>query len=241
MLVRPASNVGAVVRPGTDHDPLDITSLLQENTRLRSEVDRLRRQAEELRVFEALACQDPLTGLANRRMLDRRLGEELARYRRTRTPVSVMVIDVDGFKRVNDVFGHPAGDRILTWVALLLQGLVRGYDVCARWGGDEFVVLLPDTDAEGCMRFAERLRRALAAANARAELPISLSIGMASARQDNAAPEALFQEADADLYRRRREYRAAARAPGDPIPLEDVRAPADMLDDLLARIDAWSP
>jgi diguanylate cyclase (GGDEF)-like protein len=111
---------------------------------LQQELTRLKRENERL---TALAYRDPLTGLRNRRYFSERLGEELCLLRRARTrTLSVVCVDVNGFKQVNDVLGHAAGDAALVAVGALLETLVRGSDVVCRVGGDEFVILLPDTD-----------------------------------------------------------------------------------------------
>jgi diguanylate cyclase (GGDEF)-like protein len=118
--------------------------------------DKLRAQATLLR----LAATDPLTGLANRRVLDSRLDEEWRRARRSGQPLSVLFIDVDHFKRFNDAYGHASGDEALITVAECISAAVRrSVDVVARYGGEEFAVVLPDTTAEGALSVAEKIRR----------------------------------------------------------------------------------
>lgn len=107
------------------------------------------------------SVRDRLTGLANRAYFDERLSEECARARRAGQPLSLALLDLDHFKRVNDAHGHLAGDAVLRAVAGVLRAHVRGYDVLARYGGEEFALLLVETDAEGAVRRAEALRRAL--------------------------------------------------------------------------------
>jgi diguanylate cyclase (GGDEF)-like protein len=111
----------------------------------------------------ALAAIDGLTGLANRRHFDERLENEWARARREGTTLSLLMIDVDHFKKFNDRYGHPAGDACLRSVANVLAAQVRRpADLAARYGGEEFVLLLPDADAAGCQQVGKRIRESLA-------------------------------------------------------------------------------
>ena len=115
------------------------------------EVNYQRRLAE-------IALRDPLSGVYNRRHFNERLSSEFAAARRYRRPLTLVLMDVDHLSRVNEAHGRPAGDEVLRWIAQVLQGLVRGGDVVARIGGDEFAVLLRETELEGGQRMAERLR-----------------------------------------------------------------------------------
>jgi diguanylate cyclase (GGDEF)-like protein len=114
------------------------------------------------RKLQEQAISDPLTGLYNRRYLDEFLPRELARSGRSATPVAVMLIDLDHFKRVNDSSGHEAGDIALRAVGNLLRANVRGSDIACRFGGEEFALILPETDAEAALRRAEGIRVAIA-------------------------------------------------------------------------------
>jgi diguanylate cyclase (GGDEF)-like protein len=109
-----------------------------------------------------MATVDPLTGLANRSQFHVRATAELARSRRERQPLSLMLADVDFFKRINDEFGHDAGDRVLRRLAELMQQALRESDVLARWGGEEFLALLPASDTDQARQVAERVRQAVA-------------------------------------------------------------------------------
>ena len=113
------------------------------------------------RIVERQALVDGLTGLANRRQADETLASELARAERLGGPVGLILADVDDFKAVNDRHGHPTGDIVLRDLAETFRETVREIDTAARWGGEEFAVILPGTDLEGAAQLAERLRVAL--------------------------------------------------------------------------------
>ncbi len=154
---------------------------------------------------------DVLTGWYNRRYLQVRIKEELARARRCSTPLTCLMLDVDHFKRVNDSHGHAAGDRVLREIAQRIDSQVRATDVAARYGGEEFVILLPDTDADSGALLAERIRREIAATpfdiGGGKRIPVTASIGIAGAapgRGDvdlKTVGEALIARADVALYR----------------------------------------
>jgi diguanylate cyclase (GGDEF)-like protein len=137
-------------------------------------------QAE--RRMESMALTDPLTGLLNRRSMEQRLREAADGFQRTGRPFSVVMADVDHFKNINDVHGHEAGDRVLRAVAALLGGRLRGHDAVARWGGEEFLLLLPETDLDAAREVADRLR-ATAEAGLRGSAglaqPVTLTFGVA--------------------------------------------------------------
>ena len=152
---------------------------------------------------------DPLTGWHNRRYLEARLREELARGRRSRLPIACLMIDIDHFKAVNDRFGHLAGDEVLRGVARRIAAEVRSSDVAARYGGEEFVILLPGTDARAASVLAERIRAAVARqpfelGDGHEPLPVTVSVGVADclveSGEDGNAGEALLARADAALY-----------------------------------------
>jgi diguanylate cyclase (GGDEF)-like protein len=128
------------------------------------------------------ALTDPLTGLYNRRHLDRRLAEELAFARRHRTALTLMLLDVDHFKRINDRYGHLAGDAVLRVLAKLIQTVVRTEDLVARYGGEEIAVIARGIDRVGAHLFAERLRKRIASTEmpwAGEVLRVTASIGVA--------------------------------------------------------------
>jgi diguanylate cyclase (GGDEF)-like protein/PAS domain S-box-containing protein len=149
------------------------------------------------------AIRDPLTGLFNRRFLDENLGRELSRARRDGYPVSLVMIDVDHFKRINDTYGHPSGDEVLKALAELLKASCREGDIACRYGGEEFVLLLPRMPAETAQERAELWRDAFAALQVRHGqfvLAATLSAGVATFPQHASGGDELLQRADAALY-----------------------------------------
>jgi diguanylate cyclase (GGDEF)-like protein len=149
--------------------------------------------------FEQLSVTDALTGLLNRRYLEKRLNEEIQRSKRHRFPMSMMMLDVDDFKSYNDTFGHLAGDEALKIVAGVLKDILRGDDVAARYGGEEFAILLPQTTAAEAAAIAERLRQRIE----HTEFPkrkITISIGIAACSKDVETPEDIVGAADHALY-----------------------------------------
>lgn len=152
---------------------------------------------------------DALTGLGNRRALEEALAHEAARAARTDEPVGVLLVDVDRFKSINDVHGHGAGDACLRAVAEALLGAVRAADSCFRWGGDEFVVLLPATDLVATREAAARAAASVAGRRAPDGTPMSASIGCAELRGDLTVDE-VFAAADADLLAAKAARRAAS-------------------------------
>jgi diguanylate cyclase (GGDEF)-like protein len=162
---------------------------------------------------ERLAATDSLTGLANRRAFLDRFHAELARARRAGRPLAVALIDLNGFKHINDTCGHPAGDAVLARVAAALSAALRVSDLAARFGGDEFAVLLPDADVPGAEAVLARVPAIdcdLAAAAGR-PLRVSYAWGAAACPDDGSSPEQLLQHADARLYAMKR---AEGRASG---------------------------
>ena len=117
------------------------------------------KNATEHQRIQELAITDELTGLHNRRAFQKVLDRELRRSKRYQKPLSLIMLDIDGFKKINDTFGHQAGDKVLKFLAASLQGAVREIDFVARYGGDEFAVILPETKAEEAVILAERLKR----------------------------------------------------------------------------------
>ena len=151
------------------------------------------------------SLRDPLTGLFNRRYLEESLDRELARCQRKGLPVSVLMLDIDHFKRFNDEHGHPAGDAMLQKVGSILASLTRGGDIACRYGGEEFTVVLPEADNAQAAGRAEQIRAEIGAAvvtHAWKQLgPATASIGVATFPAHGDTPRALLDHADAALYR----------------------------------------
>jgi len=167
------------------------------------------------------ARTDPLTGLANRRALNEHLRRATARARRSGRPVSVLMIDLDRFKQTNDRYGHRAGDRVLRTVADCMREALRGEDIYGRWGGDEFFVLLPDTDEREAARTAERLCRQAGAADlGDIGLPAGVPLSIGVATRTSTSPEDIVQAADLNLYEQKAARKARAGANSSQLKLE---------------------
>ena len=172
------------------------------------------------RIVERQALVDGLTGLANRRQADESLATELTRAERLGGPVALILADVDDFKTVNDKYGHPTGDIVLRDLAQTLWETVREIDVAARWGGEEFAVILPGTDLEGAAQVAERIRvtlaeRMIVSADG-VPLTVTASFGVAAATAPSTA-EQLIDAADGALYRAKRAGKDCVYAGTDPV------------------------
>ncbi|MCB1922525.1 MAG: diguanylate cyclase [Gammaproteobacteria bacterium] len=172
------------------------STVMKVEFKLASEID------AENRLYEA-ATTDPLTGLLNRRAFVERAEQEIGRSRRKGKPISLVMCDVDHFKRINDDFGHPAGDLVLKDLATILQSQVRIDDLLARFGGEEFVLLLRNTTAEVAGEFAERMRVTVESHRFMFDdklVAVTLSMGIKCGGMGSASLEALIHGADTALY-----------------------------------------
>jgi len=162
------------------------------------------RLQEANRRLEELATTDDLTGLANRRRFMEVLKLEVERSRRHGSNLALVMIDIDGFKAINDAYGHAFGDRVLVEVAKALQGDARVTDLAARYGGDEFMVLMPETRVEEALGAVERMRKRIAerpVSDGKRTLPISVSAGISAAEADRTATsDTLIHLADEAMY-----------------------------------------
>jgi two-component system cell cycle response regulator len=192
--------------------PIDKNELL---ARARSQV-RKRRYTERLRdnvqMSIEMAITDALTGLFNRRYMESHLGTLIEQAAARRKPLSALIIDIDYFKAINDTHGHDAGDDVLRDFALRIKRSIRGIDLACRYGGEEFVIVMPETDMAVAAMVAERLRRRIAAEpfpiqQGAGAIPVTISIGIAALRGDDDTAAALLKRADQALYRAKRDGR----------------------------------
>ena len=179
-----------------------------------------------------LAMRDPLTGLFNRRALDAFLDREEQWAQRYERPLSVILIDIDRFKEINDTFGHAMGDRVLRSVADEVQRTVRKSDLVARSGGDEFAVILPGTPATSAARLAQRIRRAISQRRIfvdknQAKVPLTGSFGVADLRSGGGCAEEMLKMADAALYRAKRKGRNRVCRGNRVSPFSSTRSTTD--------------
>ena len=214
-----ALDLGAIDFVTKPFDPAELRARLRVAFRLKFQQDLLEKQAH----------LDALTGLANRLALRERLEAEWSACRRRAAPLSLLILDVDHFKRVNDHFGHASGDHALRRVAEALRVVARTSDLVARYGGEEFVLLAPDCDLIGALGLAERAREQVEALRIVFEVTphaLSASVGVATAAglaPDDPEPDALFDRADRALYEAKASGRNAVWA-WDPTPSRPVRS-----------------
>jgi diguanylate cyclase (GGDEF)-like protein len=191
-------------------DPQVLEAKIRSMTRIALMRRRLVDRGEELKAANAELSRivdiDGLTGIANRRRLDRKIEEEISRGARNRVPLSVVLLDIDHFKRFNDANGHLAGDDCLKKVAMVLDAnMLRPGDLAARYGGEEFCAVLPETDASGALEIAERVRMQIA--ELKIDVPpeatcVTVSLGVATALTTGHTLAArLLSDADEALYR----------------------------------------
>jgi two-component system, cell cycle response regulator len=192
--------------------PIDKNELL---ARVRTQV-RKRRYTERLRdnvqMSIEMAITDALTGLFNRRYMESHVGTLIEQAAARGKPLTTLVIDIDFFKAINDSHGHDAGDDVLRDFAMRIKRSIRGIDLACRYGGEEFVIVMPETDMAVAAMVAERLRRRIAAepfaiAQGASQIPVTISIGIAALRGKEDTAASLLKRADQALYRAKRDGR----------------------------------
>lgn len=196
------------------HDDLSRTQKFEKHLRQLEKVtrisDRYQTMLQDLNAqLVQASTHDLLTGLANRRLLAERLKQEAGRASRQAAPLCLALADLDNFKQINDSWGHDVGDEVLCAVARTIQGALRDYDLCGRWGGEEFLLLLPQTRQQDAAEALERVVeavRALHPPGLPAEHPVRVSIGLTEYVADE-RPENAVSRADAALLQAKREGR----------------------------------
>ncbi|CAO3410421.1 GGDEF domain-containing protein [Azospirillum largimobile] len=177
--------------------------LMRQLTKIAKISDRMQTDTRQMaQALHAASQTDPLTELPNRRHMVDRLEAELCRIGRNGGGFALIMLDIDHFKEVNDAFGHAAGDHVLVETAGLLRRNLRGHDLCARWGGEEFLILLPDTDQVPAEAVAEKLRGLIAhhpITHQGRSIAVTLSLGVAAYRAGRTADDCI-QAADDALY-----------------------------------------
>lgn len=202
-------------------DPLELSARVRTLLKRKRLADRMR---QNVHLSMRLATTDAVTGLYNRHYMTHHLATSVSRARTSGRPLSLLLLDIDHFKAINDTHGHAAGDRALRAVAERIVTNVRGVDLCARYGGEEFVVIMPDTELTTASTIAERIRLLVAAESFGtgvdgAPLSLTISIGAAVLHEGDIDGVSLLSRADAALY-------AAKRAGRNRVMLEDAREAA---------------
>lgn len=175
----------------------NLEQIIEERTQ---ELELLNRKlAEKVDEIEYIASRDPLTGIFNRRMFEQLLDIEIKRAKRYSQPMCVILADLDFFKEVNDQYGHTTGDKVLLQVAQTLKRLIRESDLIARWGGEEFAIILPNTESETALEMAERLRFSIANQILEEKIQLTCSFGVTKYIPDDSG-DSIFARMDQALY-----------------------------------------
>jgi two-component system cell cycle response regulator len=192
--------------PQGPHDVIVTVDRALEKKRLKEANLRL------LRDMEGLSRTDALTGVWNRRAFEETMQRELLRASRHGLPLSLVMLDIDHFKRINDTYGHRVGDDVLKWFGVHVSRMLREGDTIHRFGGEEFAIVLPHTDTQGALLAAQRVLEYLAASSFQDSLTVTASAGVACGRGEELEDMDLIAVADAALYRAKREGRNRAVA-----------------------------
>jgi diguanylate cyclase (GGDEF)-like protein len=205
---------GAVDYVTKPFDAGELLARVKVQLKIKGLQDQLKRSNE---VLTELSKTDPLTRLYNRRHLMEALEREYNRALRKKEPISLVIADIDHFKRVNDTYGHQQGDQVLSQVGRYIGAMVRRYDIPARYGGEEFVTVLPDTPHHQAVQFAERIRlgvQQLAFSGTIRDLTVTVSLGVATLFGNWAeGTDSLFREADGALYLAKQKGRNRVETP----------------------------
>ena len=193
------------------HLSIDPTELSARMNRHLQRWERLLELRKSQELLQKMALTDPLTQLGNRATFDMSIKQETARSQRSGVPYSLLMIDLDHFKTFNDTHGHQVGDMILKLTAEAIRKAARDSDICCRYGGEEFAVILPETKARNAEVLAERIHkqiRKMSMSQPQERRPVTVSIGISSVNQRNSShPQTLIEEADQALYRAKRNGR----------------------------------
>ncbi len=183
-------------------DELILTPI--EKVELAARIEILLRARNLSTMCQNLAITDPLTGLYNRRHFFKLAEIEISKLKRNKRPCSCFMIDIDNFKSINDTYGHIVGDKVLLEVGKRVKQGIRDYDILARYGGEEFIVFLPEIDLDKAVGVAERIRKNIASSkieiNDEVKIPVTVSIGVASAKGEDVILDKLIKNADKALY-----------------------------------------
>ena len=226
----------SVDQPLPVHQPVNIIELdklLSMNLKIQKAKTRYQKISKEMKLknkqLKTLSITDQLTQLYNRLKLDEVLNYEIARSKRDKTPLTVAIIDIDHFKSVNDTYGHQVGDSVLISVSQIMLKNTRSTDVLGRWGGEEFMLILPNTSPENAYEYANQLRQAIATADLNPVNQITVSIGLASCTQYNCA-STLVELADNALYEAKENGRNRVEAAGNAL----ARTESAAIDNVIA-------
>ncbi len=169
----------------------------------------MKRLAEARQTIEKIAITDSLTGLFNRRHIMLRFEEEFEKFKRLKMNVSCIMIDIDNFKVINDSYGHLIGDQVLKAISVRMQGIVRAYDILGRYGGEEFIVILPDSGLEDARGLAERIRVSVKEVSI-SNSAVTMSLGVVCSRESDRSVDDIIRRADEHLYKAKKTGRTGS-------------------------------